>query len=222
MKSSLNRDPNLPFYGWSLIIGLISFGMYLLWHFGLIHKLIAQDITYLSSIILVLFLVVSVYLGTAAWRISRQYRYVQDVVNNGSESIEPDEESWIHEHLALTKRSRSDTGNEGASLTPRLIERVHRGHAPGWFLSDLLLRLGLIGTVIGFVFMLGAVYELKPSDISVLRDLMTTLGSGMQVALYTTLCGLGASVLISIQCKWLDRCADALISEVIKLSVEAS
>ena len=46
------------------------------------------------------------------------------------------------------------------------------------------------------------------------------MGSGMQVALYTTLTGLGSAMLVSLQCQWLDRCADALVSKIIKLGVQ--
>ena len=224
----MRRDPGFSFYGWSVIFGLISFGMFLLWDFGFLYELISKDATYLSAVILVLFAAVSAYLGLAAWRLSREFRYTQHLSGTGIEAtIETrgqdgrEHIGWAHEHLTLTRMRRSDGASENESLTARLVERVHRGHASGWFLSDLLLRLGLIGTVIGFVLMLGAVYELGPGDVSELKDLMATLGSGMQVALYTTLCGLGSSILVSLQCKWLDRCADALISEIIKLGVEA-
>jgi biopolymer transport protein ExbB/TolQ len=79
------------------------------------------------------------------------------------------------------------------------------------------MRLGLIGTVIGFVLMLSSVYGLKQGDVNALQQLLATMGSGMQVALYTTLTGLGTALLIGIQCQWLDHCADNLISQIIKL-----
>ena len=82
------------------------------------------------------------------------------------------------------------------------------------------MRLGLIGTVIGFVLMLSTVYELKDNDIQALQNLLGTMGSGMQVALYTTLTGLGGALLVSLQCQWLDRCADGLVSRIIKLGMQ--
>ena len=101
---------------------------------------------------------------------------------------------------------------------PRLVEQVHSGHGSGWFISDLLLRLGLIGTVIGFVMMLGSVYSLEGEGAYALKELLGEMGGGMQVALYTTLTGLGSAILLSIQCHWLDRCADRLVSRIIELS----
>ncbi|KAG1657137.1 Metal tolerance protein 2 [Nymphon striatum] len=43
-----------------------------------------------------------------------------------------------------------------------------------------------------------------------------TVVIGMQVALYTTLSGLGCGLIISLQCQWLDRCADTDQAKVEK------
>lgn len=214
----MKRDAHYPFYVWLLIVGVILFGFYLLWNFKLLQHLMSKDITYLSSIILVLFFAITAYLGLAAWRLSKQRGYVHEIQQQKEHKIIS--ESWVHEHLQLLQRSREQASNETESLLARLIERVHRGHSSGWFLSDILMRLGLIGTVIGFVLMLSAVYELKQSDVKALQQLLATMGSGMQVALYTTLTGLGTALLVSIQCQWLDRCADSLVSQVISMGVQ--
>ena len=210
------RESYYPFYGWLLITGAIFFGAYLIWDFGFFEKLITQDITYLSSIILVLFCLVTLYLGYAAWQISKQIDFT-----NGISKTQNDN-SWATEHLALLRWQRQQNTNESESLLARLVEKVHRGHSNGWFFSDILMRLGLIGTVIGFVLMLSTVYELKDNDVQALQNLLGTMGSGMQVALYTTLTGLGGALLISIQCQWLDRCADGLVSKIIKLGMQNS
>lgn len=207
----MSRDSYFPFYGWLLIVGLISFGGYLLWNLGLLNTLIKEDVTYLSTIILVLFCIVTAYLGVAAWQISKQINYA----TTQSTHIK----SWSSEYITLLQWQRNHNINESESLLARLVERIHRGHSTGWFFSDVLMRLGLIGTVIGFVLMLSTVYQLKNNDVQALQQLLGTMGSGMQVALYTTLSGLGSAMLVSIQCQWLDRCADGLVSQIIKLGL---
>ena len=210
----MTRDSYYPFYGWLLITGAIIFGAYLAWDFGLFEKLFTQDITYLSSIILLLFSFVTAYLGRAAWKLSKQIAYAHHYNHQKNSS------SWTVEHLNLLQWQRQQNSNESETLLARLVERIHRGHSNGWFFSDILIRLGLIGTVIGFVLMLSTVYELKDNDIQALQSLLGTMGSGMQVALYTTLTGLGGALLVSIQCQWLDRCADGLVSHIIKLGIQ--
>ena len=211
----MTRDNYYPFYGWLLMTGVILFSSYLLWDFGLIKQLVEKDVTYLSSIILILFFIITLYLGLASWQLSRQLTLTQNYHNDKNPPA-----SWAAEHISLLNWQRQQTNNESESLLARLIEKIHRGHVDGWFFSDVLMRLGLIGTVIGFVLMLSTVYQLKDNDIQALKQLLGTMGSGMQVALYTTLSGLGCGLLISLQCQWLDRCADSLVSKIIELGMQ--
>jgi len=212
----MTRDSYYPFYGWLLMAGVMLFGAYLLWHFGLFGQLIEQDITYLSTIILILFLAITLYLGIASWRLSKQIRLAHSYDQNNNAN------SWAADHIRLLMWQREQSNNESESLLARLIEKIHRGHSTGWFFSDILMRLGLIGTVIGFVLMLSSVYQLKDDDVHALKQLLGTMGSGMQVALYTTLSGLGTAMLVGMQCQWLDRCADGLISKIIELCIRSS
>ncbi|MEE9327196.1 MAG: MotA/TolQ/ExbB proton channel family protein [Cocleimonas sp.] len=208
----MKNDNYYPFYGWLLIVGIICFGFFLLWDFGFLQKLLSGDITYLSSIILALFFAINIYLGFGAWQLSKQSHFASN--------IDEHPKSWASEHIKLLHWQRKQSTNESQALLARLIERVHRGHTTGWFFSDILIRLGLIGTVIGFVLMLSTIYQFKNNDIEALQSLLGTMGSGMQVALYTTLTGLGGAMLVSIQCQWLDRCADRLISNIIELGMQ--
>jgi hypothetical protein len=212
------RNAYAPFLGWLIQFGLILFGGFLLWQYELLSMVFTSDQTYLSSIILALFIGISLYIGVAAWRLSRETDKclgLSKVDNKHTDSLA----GWATEHLTfLTDTNASNTD----LLQARLVERVHSGHSSGWFLSDFLLRLGLIGTVIGFVIMLGSVYELKQDDVHALQQLLTRMGGGMQVALYTTLTGLGSAMLIGLQCHWLDRYADRLISRIIELGSNAT
>lgn len=208
----MKNDNYTPFYGWLLIIGIICFGFFLLWDFGFLQKLLSGDITYLSSIILALFCAINIYLGFAAWQLSKQSHFATNINKHPK--------SWASEHIKLLHWQRNQSANESETLLARLIERVHRGHTTGWFFSDILIRLGLIGTVIGFVLMLSTIYQFKNNDIEALQSLLGTMGSGMQVALYTTLTGLGGAMLVSIQCQWLDSCADRLVSNIIELGMQ--
>lgn len=207
----MHKNHYSPLFGWLLLFGLLLFGAFLLWRYELLQQLQEQDQTRLSIIILVLFLLTTLYLGWCSLRLSRESSLAEqpDSVANG----------WASDHLRLVRQlqeSGSDLAHE--PLLARLVEQVHSGHASGWFISDLLLRLGLIGTVIGFVMMLGSVYNLDGDGAYALKQLLGEMGGGMQVALYTTLTGLGSAILLSIQCHWLDRCADRLVSRIIELS----
>lgn len=69
----------------------------------------------------------------------------------------------------------------------------------GWLWSDIVLSLGMIGTVIGFMIMLAGFVDVDFSDFDSVQGLITRLSAGMSTSLSTTLVGLIASVLLKIQ-----------------------
>ncbi|PWQ99128.1 MotA/TolQ/ExbB proton channel family protein [Leucothrix pacifica] len=231
-------DSYRPLYGWLVLFGLMLFGGFLLWWHELWQPVLTQDKTYLSGVIIILFILVTLYLGRCTWQLTQQSLLAEDLINaphtnentqqhNSGTSTQKTEHSslntqgWASEYLHLLQQSQQQTDkgqNLTESLQARLVEQVYGPHSSGWFLSDLLLRLGLMGTVIGFVLMLGSVVNLQDEGINALKQLMTSMSSGMQVALLTTLTGLGSAMLISLQCQWLDRCADQLVSRIIEIS----
>jgi len=76
--------------------------------------------------------------------------------------------------------------------TDKVLER-------GWFLSDVLLSLGMVGTVIGFIAMLTGFVDLDFADAESVQSLIGNLGYGMSTALTTTLVGLVSSILLKLQ-----------------------
>jgi len=82
---------------------------------------------------------------------------------------------------------------------PYLIEKIEHLMEVGWFTSDLCLTIGMMGTVIGFIMMLGGFANIDINDMATVQGLIKGLGVGMSTALYTTLTGLICSALLKIQ-----------------------
>lgn len=204
----LDKEADVIFLGWLLMAGLLLFAGFLLYQYGMLEGLWQADKTRLSFVILALFLCATAYLGRCAWRLAKEY---SSAAGNAG-----DTRSISAEHNHLLKVSATE-----ALLSERLTERVHGPHQLGWFMADVLIRLGLVGTVIGFIFMLASVSDLNEQNTQVLKQLLTQMGGGMQVALYTTLTGLVCGLLLSMQCQWLDRAGDRLISRIIERSALA-
>jgi len=69
-----------------------------------------------------------------------------------------------------------------------------------WFFSEVCMTLGMIGTVIGFLLMLGGSFaKLDPSNVAMMKEAIAEMAVGLSVALITTLCGLIASLFIKLQ-----------------------
>ena len=70
----------------------------------------------------------------------------------------------------------------------------------GWGVAESCLVLGLIGTVTGFILMLGTAFtELDVTNVVSVQGALVKMSLGMSTALYTTLVGLISSLAIKIQ-----------------------
>ena len=96
-----------------------------------------------------------------------------------------------------------------------MAEQAHGQHEAGWFVAGSLIKLGLLGTVIGFVLMLAPVTTLESFDQSQVQGLLKQMTVGMGVALNTTLIGLVCTLLLGIQYLLVDRAADRLVAQTV-------
>ncbi len=120
----------------------------------------------------------------------------------------------------ITKSLEGQTLNgeqsaDNALLADVFADQAHAQHEMGWFFTSLLVKLGLLGTVIGFVLMLGPLSTLKSFDIADVQGILTSMTAGMGVALNTTLVGLLGSMLLSFQYLLLDRGADEVVARTV-------
>lgn len=72
----------------------------------------------------------------------------------------------------------------------------------GWYLSELVLSLGMLGTVIGFIYMITvSLGGLGTAELTTanLRNMIGSLAVGIGTALWTTLWGLVASISLKTQ-----------------------
>jgi len=76
----------------------------------------------------------------------------------------------------------------------------YKNSETGWFVSDMLLTLGMIGTVAGFIYMLSTSFaDLSFENTSSMQGVLAKMGKGMSTALYTTAAGLVCSLLLKLQ-----------------------
>ena len=84
-------------------------------------------------------------------------------------------------------------------LAKQKTNQLNSAIETGWFVSDLCLTIGMMGTVIGFIMMLAGFGAVDAKDANSIQNLMSSMSSGMATALYTTLAGLICSSLLKIQ-----------------------
>jgi len=108
--------------------------------------------------------------------------------------------------------AESKSSLESQSLLRILEDELSNRHALGHMISDVLLKLGLTGTVVGFILMLLPIGEMKDFDPEKIQPLLSSMSGGMAVALYTTLSGLITSTMLKFQYFLLDSSLSKLIN----------
>ena len=69
-----------------------------------------------------------------------------------------------------------------------------------WFVSDVVLTLGMLGTIIGFMIMLqGTFSSIEFNDANSIRLALSSMSQGLFTALNTTLIGLVSSIILKVQ-----------------------
>ena len=100
-----------------------------------------------------------------------------------------------------------------STLRLRLASRI----APIRHIANSLVLLGLIGTVVGFIIALSGVRPEVVSDVGAIGPMVSTLISGMSVALYTTLVGSLLNVWLMVNVRLLEGGTVKLLTATIEL-----
>lgn len=224
----VNRGPLLHFL---IFTGLSLFGFVLLWHFGLIRQMVVADHTHISTLIVLL------YVGTTLhclWRnivISREGEAARQTallivdgrIDGGARRLPQDGATrglvaaHIEDVLAKSARQGGRRRADQTLLLRGLAARLRGSNGFGAFAGDTLMKLGLVGTIIGFIMMLAPIAGLDTGDRSSIKSSMTLMSDGMAVAMYTTLAGLVGSILVSLQYYLLEDATAKLFAFAVAL-----
>ena len=206
---------------WLLLAWLLLYCAYIIWQYNFFSLLLAHDPTYISSLILIIFLFTSGYFGYRTMHLSHEInlglQLISDLLAGSKKTMgnSMHSEGMIAEYLTqvdLTKTSSSAAVIDITTLSNLLEQKANDHHEAGWFTVNLLLKLGLLGTVVGFILMINALTEVKTIEYADLKDLISNMALGMGIALTTTVVGLVSSILLGIQCLFLDRGAGFIMT----------
>ncbi len=226
---------------WLILTGLIAFGLYLSWQESVLHLLYNGDKSYISLAISFIYFLITLHCAKRIWYISNQVNVtnevnqliineknlelniIDDIVNlNDNRSLPPSiATEYIHDLVARANNQmvHSDENiSKGSELIEVYTSRLKGPDEIGWFATDSMIKLGLLGTIIGFILMLGSVVNVTEFDVTTMQKILAHMSSGMGTALYTTMAGLVCSLLATAQYQMLDRNIDELINTLKHLA----
>ena len=203
------KKKNYLFLESLLVISLVVFLIYLIVDLGLFSLIVESDKSKISIIILGLYLISCIHWFFVALNLDKEIKSIEN----------PDKTTLIGSFVAdITSVGQTSVDKKITLLQDELSNKF----SFGYLAVDVLLKLGLTGTVIGFILMLLPIGEIQDFDPKILQKLLSTMSGGMAVALYTTLTGLISSMLLKFQYFLLDmRLSDNINYLSAKFSNEA-
>jgi hypothetical protein len=219
-----------PLLLWMIFTGLSIFAAVLLWRYGFIRLMVASDRTYISSLIAVLYIVTCFHCFWRTRAIAREAEMARrcrailsspeavKALDAGARAL-PGGLVTDHIRSLVTKAATQGEGRIDQTLLLRsLADRLRGSNGFGAFVSDTLMKLGLLGTIIGFIIMLAPIAGLDAADKVAMKSSMGLMSDGMAVAMYTTLAGLVGSILVRIQYYMLDAATQRVFSDTVTLT----
>jgi hypothetical protein len=215
---------------WMIFTGLSIFAAVVLWQYGLIRLMVTSDRTYISSVIAVLYIVTCFH---CFWR-TRAIAHEGDAARrcrailsgpDGPKALDAGARllpaGLVRDHIVslVTKADGQGESRVDQTLLLRaLADQLRGSNGFGAFVSDTLMKLGLLGTIIGFIIMLAPIATLDAADKVSMKSSMGLMSDGMAVAMYTTLAGLVGSILVRIQYYMLDAATQRVFSDAVVLT----
>ena len=236
MKPQLQKSEHHLFLSWLIFTGVVLFLLVVAWQENILATLLAADRSKISVAISLSYAWVTLHCALRVFKISSEInksKLVETLITEkGAESkliikenkiavndnLLPDclVTDYICELFSKNKLEERDQkiNNLESGHIEFYISKLKSPHEIGWFIADLMIRMGLLGTIIGFILMLGAVANMSDFNANAVQKVLSHMSAGMGTALYTTLAGLICSILSAIQYQMLDRGADDLIASM--------
>lgn len=224
-NSRLEPPPEFLLLVWLTLTSLVVFGSAVIVDQGLLQEMLAAD---RSQICLVVIGMYFIGLGHTFLRtrfLSRELAVAQAFVTR-VEATPPEQRVSVSQRAVtfadgataprgflcdyLTERHAAGAGTDD-DLLDAYASRVRSANEFGWFYIDLMLKVGFLGTLVGFILMLSSVADTGALDATTMQKVLKQMSLGMSTALYTTLASLVGGILLSIPYYLLDRGLERLL-----------
>ena len=202
---------------WVLLMALIAVAAVVSYDYGLLNYLFGADKSKITVLIAVLYVAFS---GHCLWilvELAREYRRALQIkamlATSAKVSDLPRGGGLVDRYMADVIQSRehpSEVEGNAHLLMMSLGASFRRRTKIGTYGTDLLYKLGMLGTMVGFVLMLNSMGDLSSFDVDTLRGALQKMIAGMAVSLLTTIAGLIGGILLRLEY----NIADALVTDI--------
>ena len=236
LGSNLEIRDYLPLLRWLLLTVVSLFGLWCAWYYGYLQFMVSNDRSHITVVILGLYAAFSLHCMLLTVKVSLDINSLHDVqmlISNGNmeyglrgDDVVISEGKTLQEctttghirNLITMSRLQGAIRLDQTILLRRLADSLRYRQSIGWFVADAMLKLGLLGTVIGFILMLSSIQSIDSFDVDTLKGALMAMSSGMGIALFTTLFGLVGGILLKLQYYILDDATSYLFGLTTELT----
>lgn len=220
-------------FKWILLMSLICFAAVILWDYGFLGYMFDNDPSRISALIIGVFTAFSLYCVYAIFDSSRELRSLESLsaeLERGAHIIRGTDQVEVGK-LALSVDRPLGAYLHDAALKIRLVDenrldvllqsfaaQMRKSSRLGIFVADVLYKMGMLGTVIGFIAMLVSMRDLGEFDVETMRLALQQMTGGMAIALLTTITGLVCGVLLRLQFNILETLSQKIVHRTIRIS----
>lgn len=172
---------------------------------GWVQMAINADPTGIVMILGIVFVWGLAICGYKIWYINQDLNHIK----NGDPSECAD---WREYNLLKKERKEVARGSLIEALKIKLFSNI----AFLKYLANSLVIIGLIGTVVGFIIALSGVDPSIVSDVNAIGPMVSTLITGMSVALYTTLVGSVLNLWLTLNYHFLAKGLIDLVASILE------
>lgn len=201
---------------WFLLVSIIVFGAYVAWDLKLIALVISQDRSYMASLTIGLVVVMSLHCGWYIYQTTRHSRYASSWLN-GERKVQGAGPAFMQQFVQDLSLQHPHEVEQSDPIMQIYSDSARAPAELGWFFVDLAIRLGLLGTIIGFILIFASLDNISIDGGDDLKNLLIAMSGGMGTALYTTLTGLVGASLLSFQYLILGRQSEYLIAQLMRM-----
>lgn len=205
----------IHFLAWTLLINVVLFAGYIAIDQSYIQTMFRSDRSHLTVLIALVFVGGTIH---AAWHIlatARRLRAAQGFLVGDAQAGSASLVARFIEEIGPATEPKP--GRDSTPILEIYADELRHPVEIGNHIVDILIRLGLIGTIIGFILILQTLVDGPLPQADSIQKLLVTMSGGMGTALYTTLAGLVTATILGLQLQLLGRGVEQLIGALIRI-----
>lgn len=230
-EARLAPPPQFLLLIWLCLTGLVLFGAAVIVDQGLLQEMLAADRSQICLVVIAMYCLGLGHTFVRTLALARELALAETqtaslactapqagAVSITAEAVQPVDaapltpgffSNYLREHYSSVLRETRE--GEGGDLLEAYASRLRATTEFGWFFIDLMLKVGFLGTLVGFILMLSSVANSGTLDATTMQKVLTQMSVGMSTALYTTLASLVGGILLSVPYYLHDRGLERLL-----------